>query len=283
MCFARELFVVAGPCRDNEHAQQVAPVRYARTRRRLADDDEIELRVVEGVEEVLDRPVVAQPEMQPRETIARPRRGARQPIFRLRKRTVAIVNRGLRYRAKREPLHAAEAHRQRCDARDDLGAQQPGDPAVRDHQPERLDRSWRAGAARPECAPPRRNRATPTSALPVATRASFQPRLYASCRPVFIPCAPTGTVDMRGVAQQEAATIAKARRGPVRDAIGRKPRARLDRQRRAGLAAQRRDDVVERDILPIAQRLAAGCRRSASDPLRASGRTGGIRCATGTR
>ena len=60
-------------------------------------------------------------------------------------------------------------------------------------------------------------------------------------------------VNVRGVAEHEAAPLLKACGRAVMDAIGRKPRARPECDRRARFAAHRRHDVVEREAVATAQ------------------------------
>ena len=84
-------------------------------------------------------------------------------------------------------------------------------------------------------------------------------------------------VDVRRVAEQEAAAIAKARRAAMVDAVGGEPGAGLERQAGAGLAQQRGNHVLEAHVLLVAQ-----LRRQDADDApvvlcRASGRAGGSR------
>ena len=61
-------------------------------------------------------------------------------------------------------------------------------------------------------------------------------------------------VDVRRVAQHEAAAVTKALGAPVMDAIGGEPGALLEGQRVSGFLAHRGDHFVERQVALSAQR-----------------------------
>src|SRR4030095_329732 len=58
-----------------------------------------------------------------------------------------------------------------------------------------------------------------------------------------------GAMNMRGISQQEAASVAESFGAAVKDAVGREPVARLERQPRSSLVLKRRNHVREGDIL----------------------------------
>jgi hypothetical protein len=75
--------------------------------------------------------------------------------------------------------------------------------------------------------------------LPAEVERVLQARVHA--------LAAGGAVDVRGVAEQERATVAEPLGAAVVDPVGREPQALGERQVRAGVLADRRRDVVERD------------------------------------
>ena len=123
-----------------------------------------------------------------------PARGAavRQARQRFRQRAVGVADAGLGDGAKREPLYAARSPSQRPRSWPGPACGTVPPANCRRRSAKTPDRSCSAAAARPGCARPRRSRADAASARPDTTSASFHARLYASCRPVFMPCAPTG-------------------------------------------------------------------------------------------
>ena len=67
-------------------------------------------------------------------------------------------------------------------------------------------------------------------------------------------------VDVRGVAEKEAAPVAEPFRGAVMDAVGREPAARLERERRSRLLADRGNQLLERQDRPSAAVAREVCR-----------------------
>src|SRR2546422_11319980 len=98
---------------------------------------------------------------------------------------------GLGDDAKRDLLYRFAAQRESSDPGEDLCSEQAGNRIVGYHQPKTRSvvfSSRRATGTRSASY----ESSSAGSALPSATSASFQARLYASCNPVFMPCAPTG-------------------------------------------------------------------------------------------
>ena len=175
-------------------AQQVAQTCHAAGRRWLPDHDQVEARVVELSEQVLGGPARRELEPQPRES-------DRPPAARRRAGPAASPTAGSRGSAmpiwemvrNASSAHALERHRER---------ERPWRTMrVRNSPASQLSETTSENARsvvlqqalrRPGCARPRRCRAGRRRRRPATTSASFHARLYASCRPVFMPCAPTG-------------------------------------------------------------------------------------------
>lgn len=81
---ARQFGIVDGILWDLVHAQQATEIERTFGRRRLPDDEQVELRVVELLEQILDGAVRLKPEPQPREAIASARRIVWQTLQRFR-------------------------------------------------------------------------------------------------------------------------------------------------------------------------------------------------------
>ncbi len=144
------------------------------------------------------------------------------------------------------------AHRERADPRDHLGAKHAGERIVGDDDAKSL-----VGGVEE---PPRDRQAL------VFVRIEQRGVRLTGRDQRQLPCEIVGVlqsgvhalradraVDVRRVAQQEAAAAAKALGAAMRDAIGGEPRARLERERGSRLGAHRRHHVVERDVVSIAQ------------------------------
>ena len=224
-------------------------------------------------------------QLEPREAIARARRirtaiGPSIPTADFR----GSGWRSAKSTPKGEPLDRLHcASRAAAILASDLRAKHAGHRAVRNHEPERPVRRAAAGVARPD----RRSSSYESSSAGVCPARRDERELPAQVVRVLQagvhPLRADRAVDVRGVAQQEASAVAEARGAAVRDAIGRKPGARRERQSGSGLVAYRWNHIVERHVVPVAQTLEAGCRRPASDPFRASGRTDESHRATGRR
>ncbi len=117
--------------------QQASKLQCSLGRRRLPDYDQVESRVVEFPEQILDRSIGPELEQQPGKAIARARCAAGQASDRLRQRAVAIMYANLGDDPERDFLYSADAQRNGSDPGENLGAKQAGKPVVRDDQPER--------------------------------------------------------------------------------------------------------------------------------------------------
>ena len=196
------------------------------------------------VERVLDGAGCLELEPQPREAIACTRRSGRHAIQRLRQRAAAIVNAGLGDDAKRDRLDASERHCERGDPRQHLRAQQPGEPAIGNDQPEcpvgRVQQPLRDRQALLLVGVEQRRvrlALDDERELPSQVVGILQAGVHA--------LRADRTVDVGRVAEQEAAPVAEARRAAMVDAVGGKPAARLDRQSGTRLVAQRGHHRVE--------------------------------------
>ena len=188
---ARQFHVIHGINRDHVDAQQVAELQRPSARRRLPDHDQVELGVVEFLEQILDRAVRAELEPQPREAIARARRAIRQTLQGLRQGGFPVADADLG-----DVRNANFCIRSRLIANAAILAR----TFVRSKPASQLSETTSMNARSVVLS---NRRATGTrsssyessnaaSARPLTTSASFHARLYASCKPVFMPCAPTG-------------------------------------------------------------------------------------------
>ena len=163
---ARQFRIIDGIWGNHVNAQQLAEIRHFLGRRLLPEHDQVEPRVVEFLEQVLDRPVRLQLEPQPREAIARARRAVGQACQRLRQRAL----RGSRCRSARrcETRASAFARGSSQTPRSWPASCVRSRPAsqLSDTTSRKRGRSCRAAAARPACARLRRSRATPRRPRP---------------------------------------------------------------------------------------------------------------------
>ena len=210
--------------RDDMHPHETAKLAGS-LRQRLTGHDQVEAEIVEFLEHILDRPLRDQLQSQPRKAIAGLRRAGGQTVQRLRQCALAIGDGGLRYGAKRQPLHALETHRERRDPRQYLRAQQPGEPAVRHHHPERP-------VGRLQQAPRHRQALVLIGVEQCGVGLSLHhqrqlPRQIVGVLQAGVHALRADrAVDVGGVAEQEAAAVAEALGAAVMDAVGGKPRAR---------------------------------------------------------
>ena len=91
------------------------------------------------------------------------------------------------------------------------------------------------------------------------------------------------TMDVRGVAEQEAAAVAEALGAAMVDAISREPMTGRERQSGPADLEKRRDEILEGHAVSARTARSAGCRSHASDRSLSSGSRGGTRCATRRR
>ena len=158
-------------------------------------------------------------------------------------------------------LYPLAAHRKRRDPGEDLGAEQAGKPAVGDDQPERpVGRVQQPSRDRDALflVGIEQRRAGLTlddeRELPGQVVGILQAGVHA--------LRADRAVDVRGVAEQEAAAVAEARGASVMDAVGGKPGAGLERQSGSRLVAQGGNHGLEVHVVPVAQ----GRRQDADDP-----------------
>src|SRR5262245_50726494 len=102
--------------------QQIAEPEALSRRRGLADDEKIEPRVVEPLEQILAAPTVAERELYPRKAIAGHRRVLRDAGKRARERAVAVLNADLGQGHEGGPAYALRFHRGRRDIRENSRA-----------------------------------------------------------------------------------------------------------------------------------------------------------------
>ena len=83
----------------------------------MPDHEQVEARVIESLEEVFDRAVCLERELEPRKTIAGARRAGSEARQGFLQRAFPVVDTDLRDRAERDLLYLLEAHRTRHDSR----------------------------------------------------------------------------------------------------------------------------------------------------------------------
>ena len=257
----------------------------ASMRRRLADHDQVEVRVVElsGTGPRPDRRRAACSRSHGKRSPAL-RRAVRQAAQRLRQgRSCDSRCRSARRCGRPAPGRAAKLIAKAAILARILRAQQAGKPVVRHHQPEGAIRRVQQRAAPPAGAPLRRSRAALVSAWPLHDQRQLPGQVVGVLQAGVHALRADRAVDVRRVAEQEAAAVAEARRAAVVDAVGGEPGAGLDGQVRARLAAQGGNHVLDVEVAPVAQAPPAGCRRCANDPCRASETADGSPPATGRR
>ena len=200
----------------------------------------------------------------------------------LRQGALAVVDADLGDDAKGDPLQPSAAQREGRDPGEHLRAEQAGEAAVGDDQPERpvggvqqaardRDALVRVGIEQGRRGPALDDERQ----LPGQVVGVLQAGVHA--------LRADRAVDVGGVAEQEAAAVAEARGAAVMDAVGGEPAAGLERQAGAGFGAQGGNHGLERDVVAAAQ----GRGQDADDApvifARAWGRADGSLPATGRR
>ena len=205
-------------------------------------------RVVEGLEQVLGRDRRGSSlSLQPRKAVAGARRALGQPGQRLARAGCcgsgcrSARSCGTRTCARARTVIASAAMRATIRVRSS-----PRNRTVGDEQRERAVGRAEQPLRDRDALAARRCRAALASASPVTTSASFHARLYASCRPVFIPCAPAGLWMCAASPSRKQRRSRKRSARAVVDAIGREPAARLEARRSEPASGRnRRRQLVE--------------------------------------
>ena len=223
-----ELFLVCGivghAVRDDQSVETFQIVG----RRRLPDHDQVEARIVESREEVLDVTARREFEPKPGEAIA----GTWRTLGQIRQSIAREGFAGSEFRSVRSSETRADefvrGSSQKRAAWGTIGVRScPASQCPRRGR-RRLDRSFQQPFVRPACARFHRSRAA-LSLLALPRQARVSSQVIRVLQSGVHALRAHRAVDVSGISEQETPTIPEALRAPMVDAIRREPVARLER------------------------------------------------------